>query len=149
MKIPVAPTAMLGLTLLSASAGPAADAVRGDFAIRSLPASCRLLPAELRDREATLLADLRTRIVAATALEDGYALQLMPDDANLRLAAEVMVVERQCCPFLQFGLALAQESRALVLEMRGPAGSRELLDIVLKLSDLTPAPISSVAPRPE
>ena len=58
------------------------------------------------------------------------------DDANLRLAAEVIAVERQCCPFLQFRLTCAQESRALVLEIRGPAGSRELLAQVLQL----PAP---------
>jgi hypothetical protein len=99
-----------------------------------------LLPAELRKREATLLKDLRLRIETATPLPDGYALRLRPDDANLRLASEVITVERQCCPFLEFRLMCAQESRALILELRGPAGSRELLAQVLQLPDTAAKP---------
>jgi hypothetical protein len=106
-----------------------------EFEIREMPVSCRLLPAELRKREATLLTDLRKQIVSARPLADGYALLLKMDDATIKLAAEVIAVERQCCPFLQFRLTSAQESRALLFEMRGPAGSRELLAQVLRLDE--------------
>ena len=87
-----------------------------EFEIKPLPASCRLLPTELRKREATLLKELRLLIETATPLADGYALRL------------------------QFRLTCAQESRALVLEIRGSAGSRELLAQVLQLPDATAKP---------
>jgi hypothetical protein len=135
MKTTLATTAALvGASLLS-SAALAAESITGEFAIKPMSVSCRLLPAELRKREATLLKELRGRIETATPLADGYILKLKPDDANIKLAAEVIAVERQCCPFLQFRLTCAQESRAVVLEMRGPAGSRELLQQVLQLPD--------------
>lgn len=127
--------AMLGVSLLSTAAAADAGSSSADFEIKPLLVACRLLPAELRKREATLLKDLRERTETATPLADGYALRLKPDEANLRLATEVIAVERQCCPFLQFRLTFAQESRALVLEMRGPAGSRELLAQVLQLPE--------------
>lgn len=136
MKTSISIAALVGASLLSPGAA-AADSTSsaGDFEIKPLPASCRLLPAELRKREATLLKDLRERIELATPLADGYSLRLKPDDANLRLATDVIAVERQCCPFLQFRLTFAQESRALMLEIRGPAGSRELLAQVLQLTE--------------
>ena len=102
-----------------------------------MPVACRLLPAELRRREATLLADVRRQVVSAHPLEDGYALLLKPDDSTIRLVAGVIEVERRCCPFLQFRLTLAQESRGLLFEMRGPDGSRELLAQVLHLAPLS------------
>ncbi len=105
-----------------------------EFEIKQMPVSCRLLPAELRKREATLLTELRKQIVTAHPLTDGYALLLKVDDSTIKLAAEVIAVERQCCSFLQFRLTAAQEGRGLLLEMRGPAGSRELLAQVLQLS---------------
>jgi hypothetical protein len=133
--------AFLGASLLSSGASAAdAGSAGTDFEIKPLPAACRLLPAELRKREATLLKELRLRIETATPLPDGYALRLKPDDDNLRLAADVIAIERQCCPFLQFRLTFAQESRALVLEIRGPAGSRALLAQVLQLPDAAAKP---------
>jgi hypothetical protein len=125
--------ALIGASVLSSAALAGDPSASGDFALKPLSASCRLLPADLRQREATLLTALRGRIEVATPLPDGYVLKLKPDDANIKLAAEVIAVERQCCPFLQFRLTCAQESRALVLELRGPAGSRELLKQVLQL----------------
>ena len=131
-------TAFLAASLAPLLGGATASPALQDFEIRELPASCKLLPAELRKREATLLADLRRQIVAANPLRDGYVLLLKFDENTFKLVTDVIAVERQCCPFLQFRLTVAQESRALLLEMRGPAGSRELLAQVLRLDG--PAP---------
>jgi hypothetical protein len=64
--------ALLGASLLS-SAAVAADSAPAfpELDIKPMPASCRLLPAELRRREATLLADLGKRIENAVPLTDG------------------------------------------------------------------------------
>jgi hypothetical protein len=45
-------------------------------------------------RESTLLEELRAQIETAMPLADGYAFRLKPDDANLKLATEVIAVER-------------------------------------------------------
>jgi hypothetical protein len=61
--------ALVGASLFS-SAAVAADAksASADFEIKSVPVSCRLLPAELRKRETTLLKELRERVETATPL---------------------------------------------------------------------------------
>jgi hypothetical protein len=66
------------------------------------PIACSLTSLELRDREATLLAQLRSAAIEAGELEEGYAFRLPGDGDWIRLIAELMVAERACCPFLAF-----------------------------------------------
>jgi hypothetical protein len=102
--------------------------------IKDMDLYCRLQPHELREREQTLLAELSKRTIAATPLKDGYSLSLRPDDASIRLIADIVAAERKCCPFLQFQVTAIQDSQALFLEMRGPKGSREIIADLFRLS---------------
>jgi hypothetical protein len=101
--------------------------------IKEMDVYCRLQPPELRARGKTLLAELSARICETAPLENGYSLKLIPDDASIRFVADLIVAERKCCPFLQFQLTAAQDSQALYLELRGPAGSREIIANLLRL----------------
>jgi hypothetical protein len=67
-----------------------------------LPIACSLTSAELRDREATLLAQFRVAIVKTEKLQDGYAFHIPDDGERIRQVAELIVAERECCPFLVF-----------------------------------------------
>ncbi len=126
---------LAGASFLAAASsfGAVSPATPAEFEIKEMPASCRLLPDEFRKREATLLTDFQKRILSAPPRPDGYAFLLKPDARNFKIAAELIEVEGKCCPFFQFQLTLAQESRALMLEIRGPAGSRELLESLFRL----------------
>lgn len=66
--------ALLVASLLTSSAVSAKTFP--ELAIKEMPVTCRLLPSELREREATLLTDLRKQIVQANSLANGYALSL-------------------------------------------------------------------------
>ena len=75
----------------------------------SMPIACSLTTVELRDREATLLAEFRTAVVETEELENGYAFRFTGDGRCIGLIAELIVAERQCCPFLAFELAALRE----------------------------------------
>jgi len=66
------------------------------------PIACRLTSEELRTREATLLAKFRSAVVSTEDLTDGYAFHILGDAESVAVAAELIVAERECCPFLTF-----------------------------------------------
>jgi hypothetical protein len=65
-----------------------------------IPAACRLTSAELRESEATLLAQFRSAVIGTEELRDGYAFRVPCEGKWIRLIAELIVAERECCPFL-------------------------------------------------
>jgi len=60
-------------------------------------------------------------------LPDGYAIGLPATAANILAAAEFVTLERLCCPFFQFELAVGGESEPLWLRMKGGKGVKEFL----------------------
>jgi hypothetical protein len=95
------------------------------------PIACSLTSAELRDREAKLLAQFRSGIVAVDELGEGYAFHLPGDGRWITLAAEVIAAERECCPFLTFEMAAAPRHEAIIVRVFGPAGAKEFVKTVL------------------
>jgi len=77
---------------------------------------------------------------AIAAIDESAALLAVDPYGTSKIASELIEVEGKCCPFFQFQLTLAQESRALMLEIRGPAGSRELLEALFRLPTPEKAP---------
>jgi hypothetical protein len=62
------------------------------------PIACSLTNVEWRDREATLLAQFRCAVMETEELQEGYAFRLPGDGGWIRLMAELIVAERECCP---------------------------------------------------
>jgi hypothetical protein len=65
-----------------------------------MPIACGLTSAELREREATLLAQFRSAVIETEELQEGYAFRLPGNGEWITLIAELIVAERECCPFL-------------------------------------------------
>ena len=99
------------------------------------PIACSLTTAELRDREATLLAEFRSAVVETEELQDGYAFRLSGDGKWIGLIAELIVAERECCPFLGFELAALPNRGPLIVRVTGPAGTKEFLRTLLKVAN--------------
>lgn len=97
-----------------------------------VPIVCRLSDAELRQREATLLAQLKSALMATEELQDGYAFSLPGD--KISMVAELMIAERECCPFLTFELTAEANLGPLVLRVTGPAGTKEFLKSITLVS---------------
>ena len=95
------------------------------------PIACSLTTVELRDREATLLAQFRSAVIETEELQEGYAFRLPGNGEWIELIAELIVAERECCPFLAFEVAALPNMGPVIVRMIGPAGTKEFLGTVL------------------
>jgi hypothetical protein len=96
-----------------------------------VPAACSLSTVEFREREATLLARFRSGVIATEELSNGYTFRLPGDARWIALIAELIVAERECCPFLTFEFAAEPEMGPVNLRVFGPAGAKEFLRTIL------------------
>jgi len=97
----------------------------------NLPIACSLSDAELRSREASLLAQFRAEATLSEELDEGYAFRLPGDKSRLELVLKLMTAERECCRFLTFDLHAAPDQGSLSLRISGPAGTKEFLKSLL------------------
>jgi hypothetical protein len=94
-------------------------------------AACALTTAELRDREATLLAQFRSVVTETEELQDGYAFRIPGDGESIGLAAKFIVAERECCRFLSFDLVAGPNKGPVTVRLTGPVGTKEFLRTIL------------------
>jgi hypothetical protein len=85
----------------------------------------------MRDREATLFAQFRSAVIETEELQEGYAFRLPSDGEWIGLIAELIVAERECCPFLAFEMAALPNMGPVIVRVIGPAGTKEFLRTVL------------------
>ena len=95
------------------------------------PIACSLTTAELRDREVNLLAQFRSAVSSIEELQEGYAFRLPGDGDWIRLIAEVITAERECCPFLTFEMAALPNMGPVIVRVIGPAGTKKFVRTLL------------------
>jgi len=91
------------------------------------PVACSLSEAQLRDREATLLAQFKSRVIATEELPDGYAFHFPTDTVSIAAVEELIAAERECCRFLAFKLTAGANMGPVVVRISGPSGSKEFI----------------------
>jgi hypothetical protein len=96
-----------------------------------MPKACRLTSAELRERQATLLAQFRSAVIETEELRDGYAFRVPGDGKWIAIIAKMIVAERECCPFLTFEFVAQPSMGPVIVRVTGPAGAKEFLKTVL------------------
>ena len=102
------------------------------------PIACALTTAEFRDREAMLFAQFKSAVVETEELQDGYAFRLPGDGESISLSANLIMAERECCPFLVFGLVAQPNKGPVIVRATGPIGTKEFLrSILCKTGDRT------------
>jgi hypothetical protein len=92
-----------------------------------IPVACCLSNEEFRVRESTLLVQFKALVNATEELADGYSFQLPGDKKPLTLVAEIIIVERECCPFLRFQLTAEPSMGPVNLLITGPSGTKVFL----------------------
>jgi hypothetical protein len=95
------------------------------------PVACCLSDEELRNREATLLALFKAAVIESEELDNGYLFRVRGDNKSIALVTELIIAERECCPFLKFELSLEPAMGPLSVRMTGPAGTKEFLKSIL------------------
>ena len=92
-----------------------------------IPVACCLSDEELRNREATLLAEFKSALVTTEELSDGYLSRIPGDKKWIAIAAELIVAERECCPFLRFERVAEPGMGPVTVRVTGPSGTKEFL----------------------
>lgn len=95
------------------------------------PVTCSLPTDELGARRAQLLPGLAVEATRIEELADGYRLTFAPALGVLETIARVLDAERHCCRFLRFQLVVEQDGGPITLDVTGPAGTREFLEVLL------------------
>jgi len=93
----------------------------------SLPIACSLTDSELQERRRVVLEKVRSAVVEVRELEDGYAYSFPSGGERLSELAQLVDLERQCCPFMRFCVTVESDNGPIWLEMTGPEGTKEFL----------------------
>lgn len=96
-----------------------------------IPVACSLSDSNLRVREATLLAQFTAALIESEEVDNGYSFLVDGDNKSIVLITELIMAERQCCPFLKFELSLEPGMGPVRIRMTGPAGTKEFLKSIL------------------
>ena len=94
------------------------------------PIACNLgaLSTEQRQREQQLLSDFIQARPAAEPTSQGYRFEVPGDPATLARLGELLALERVCCPFLSFDLAVPSGGGPVTLDVYGDdSASRDFI----------------------
>jgi hypothetical protein len=93
------------------------------------PIACQMnaLTIEERSRRKELFAALAVAVERVQELPGGIAVELLSDPNTWMTAAEFILLERRCCPFLSFSMELEREHGPLWLRITGREGVKEFL----------------------
>ena len=93
-----------------------------------LPIACTLDAAAIKTRRDGLLAQLSSSAKHCEQLPNGLRLEFAASSETLALIGEAIDAERRCCRFLTFQLTVTENDGPVILELTGPAGTREFLN---------------------
>lgn len=96
----------------------------------SVEIACSLDDAARRARIESL-EGLRSAVEERRELADGWSFRFPGDPEVAAALMEFIDGERRCCPFLSFGLDMAADQGPIRLTVRGPAGTKPVIEELL------------------
>jgi hypothetical protein len=93
----------------------------------ALPIACTLTADELSGHRGELLPGLLEKARATEPLPSGVRLRFDHAPGLLEEIAGVVAAEHRCCAFLRFHLSVEPGDGPVVLDVTGPAGTKEFL----------------------
>jgi hypothetical protein len=95
--------------------------------MNSLPIACNLTSTELQERRRAILKKLGDAIIEVEELADGFDYYFSAEGNRFKELADMIDLEHQCCPFLQFRVTVTAGGGPVRLEITGPEGTKEFL----------------------
>lgn len=92
-----------------------------------IPVACYLTDKQLQARRKNYLDKAAARLIDSAELGDGFAFRFPLEKSVLMDLIEIIDLERQCCPFLNFRLALEAGKDYVALELTGADGAKEMI----------------------
>lgn len=100
--------------------------------IAVLPVACSLTEPELQERREKILSEVGGHLTGREELENGIRFTFPAEDKLLEKITQLISLERKCCPFLNFSLILEAQKDTVVLELTGPNGTKEAIDMLFE-----------------
>lgn len=95
--------------------------------------TCKLTSKELQERKQTVLAELRTKILLKTELENGFQYSFDGTDKMIDQLSLFIKTERQCCDFFDYHLVVAGNGKRIEMKITGPEGVKDFIKSELGL----------------
>ncbi len=92
-----------------------------------IPIACNLSDGELRERRETILDFFRQSLLNVTSLPLGYAYSFQASSEVLTRLAQLVDLERRCCPFLTFKIVVEAGDLPICLEVTGSAEAKNVI----------------------
>jgi len=92
-----------------------------------IPIACNLSDSELRERRQTILNFFRQSLLKVRPLPLGLAFSFQPSSEVLTRLAELVDLERKCCPFLTFKIVVEAGDLPIRLEVTGTAAAKKVI----------------------
>jgi len=92
-----------------------------------IPIACQLTDRELQARRKDYLDKTAELLVDSTEISNGFIYKFPLKSAILRDLAEIIDLERQCCPFLNFKLVVESGTEIVSLELTGADDAKEII----------------------
>lgn len=92
-----------------------------------IPVACYLTDKELQARRKNYLDKAAESLIDSAELSDGFVFRFPLRDSILQDLAEIIELERKCCPFLNFRLELEVGKEFVSLELTGAEGTKEII----------------------
>jgi hypothetical protein len=94
---------------------------------KDIPIVCTLNDAEFHERERAVIQKLMPSVLETVETAEGYAYHFPSEGDSLANLGEFIILERQCCPFLDFKLTALRGNGDIWLELSGPPGAKEFI----------------------
>ena len=92
-----------------------------------IPIACTLSDSELRERRETILDFFRQSLLKVRPLPLGLAFSFPASSEVLTRLAQLVDLERQCCPFLTFKIVVEAGGLPICLEVSGTAEAKDVI----------------------
>lgn len=109
---------------------PGKSADSGDDSEAKRPNRCFLSILRDHDTHAPIVRVL-LRVREVRELRDGYELLFKGTEDEIGTLVDFVLRERHCCTFLTFGLIFESEKRGIRLQIRGGAGVKDMVKLLL------------------
>ena len=94
----------------------------------STPITCNPFAVSNRTRYRLLRDRLKSAISDRSELQNGFSYKLDGLKISIAEVGEWISLERQCCPFLCFGLTISRGDETWLLVLTGPEGAKSILE---------------------
>lgn len=95
--------------------------------MRNEPVMCHLSDDEFRERERSLLERFRKTVADRREHGEGYVYGLPLSQDSLELLTELILLEKDCCRFLDFSISVKSGNEYVSLQLSGPPGAKEVI----------------------